>query len=165
MAFVGATVFCPHPKQGVCIFVSRRGAPEDLGGIPGGKLDPEETPSAAAHREFQEETGFQLSGLSPEPLFTSVARETNALCHAFLGRLSPDDWAALITKAGETGYAGPEGLVVRVAPWRMMMDEDQVAFADFNCRFFQHIRASASSQDLFEALGLGHIYADILKQS
>lgn len=165
MAFVGATVFCPHPEQGVCIFVARRGSPDKLGGIPGGKLDPDETPSAAAHREFQEETGFKLSGLSPVPLFTSIAQETNALCHAFLGQLSPDDWAALIAKAGEGGYAGPEGLMVRVAPWRMMMDEGQVAFADFNRQFFKHIRASESSQEHFEALGLDRIYADILKQS
>lgn len=55
---------------GRVLAVSRRHDHADLG-LPGGKVDPGEAPTAAALRELHEETG--LVGRDPVPVFTMAA--------------------------------------------------------------------------------------------
>jgi ADP-ribose pyrophosphatase len=52
--------------------------------IPGGMVDPDETPSAAAARELEEETGFRARQLVPlGTVHPNPALQTNR-CHSFL---------------------------------------------------------------------------------
>jgi len=55
-------------KDGKVLAVSRRDDPTAFG-MPGGKLDPGETPRAAAIRELYEETGLEAIRVSKEPVF------------------------------------------------------------------------------------------------
>ncbi len=153
----GATVFCVHPVTGYAIYVARRGAQDLLGGIPGGKVDPDEPFQQTARREFFEETGHQLDYISDEPIFSSIATETNALCKVFLGILSTEAW-----KAFDAEFAGPEGLMVRISHWTDMMSYEKVAFADFNRRFFMHIQSIPELKVEFEKLGLTKVYDEII---
>lgn len=52
--------------QGKILAVSRKNNPNDFG-LPGGKVDADETPAQAAVRELREETGLAL--YSPTPIF------------------------------------------------------------------------------------------------
>lgn len=157
--FCGATVFCPHPTKGTSLYVSRRGSPEKLGGVPGGKVDPGETYEQTAEREFFEETGYRLARLSPAELFHGFANKSGAYCYVFLGALSEEDWERI-----PEAFEGPEGLVVRVAPWEGLEDGAECEFADFNRQLFSHIRQSKEAQGLFIEMGLEHPLKLILQQ-
>lgn len=50
--------------KGEVLAVSRRGKPEDLG-LPGGKIDPGETPHEAVVRELREETALVAGDIYP----------------------------------------------------------------------------------------------------
>jgi 8-oxo-dGTP pyrophosphatase MutT (NUDIX family) len=153
--FCGATIFCPHPVTGECLYVSRRGLPERLGGVPGGKVDPGETYAEAAMREFFEETSFKVSALS-EVIFSGIALKSGAYCHVFLGTLSDADWQRI-----EREYVGPEGLVVRLAPWERLMEPEECEFAEYNVRFFKHLQSNEDAKRAFKAFGLESVYDQI----
>lgn len=54
--------------------------------IPAGKIDPGETPRAAAIREFREETGFILADIFPLPPIMPMAAICTETVHLFEGR-------------------------------------------------------------------------------
>jgi 8-oxo-dGTP pyrophosphatase MutT (NUDIX family) len=64
-------VVIPHPKEdGKLLLVSRKDDPNSFG-LPGGKVDPGETPLQAAIREVSEETDIQVE-LHPVPIYETV---------------------------------------------------------------------------------------------
>ena len=58
-------------RHGLILAVSRHFRPRDLG-LPGGKIDPGESPRMAAIRELYEETGVVARSVSTAPVFDAV---------------------------------------------------------------------------------------------
>jgi 8-oxo-dGTP pyrophosphatase MutT (NUDIX family) len=98
--------------EGDCVLVEqyRHGTNQTTLEIPGGAVDPGESPREAAARELEEETGFrpgrmvELGSVEPNPAFLSNA------C-----------WTYLALDCREDGRVQPdpsEDIVVRRVPWR-----------------------------------------------
>lgn len=157
--FEGSTIFCVDPETGDCIYVARRGCPDALGGIPGGKVDPGESYSATALREFAEETGLELDAVHPDYIFDSMAVATNARCLVHVGVLSVAKWSELRARVP---FDDPEGLRVRLAPfWEMTDPAECPQFAEFNLRFFKHVQLSEEARRVFADMGLEAVYRAI----
>jgi 8-oxo-dGTP diphosphatase len=70
-----------------CCLVARRRAGEHLAGLwefPGGKIEPGETPAAAARRELLEETGLAADALEPLTFVVHDYVERPLRLHVFL---------------------------------------------------------------------------------
>lgn len=159
--FEGAVIFCIHPVTHDVVFVSRKGCPDKLGVMPGGKLEPDETPRDAAIREFQEETGLVPSWVSSKSLFSGVAKASGALCSVFLGTLSESDCESV-----KNEFIGPEGLKVQAAPWYLIAREECCEFAEYNKRFLQSVQANAADlRPVFSECGLESSLAQIKQYS
>lgn len=114
-------VVIPNRPGGILyasVFHSRRNAWE----LPGGKIEPGETPEAAAAREVREELGVELRMLTPPP--DDLRRISHDLggepwvVDWFVGELAPND-ALSEGNEGPVGWstrrallAGPLGLAV-----------------------------------------------------
>ena len=72
--------------------------------FPGGRLEENETPLAAARREVVEETGWQVERL--EPLDTVIHHYTRyrVTLHAFIAALPADAGAARLTAAQQSAW-------------------------------------------------------------
>ena len=157
--FAGAVVFCVDPRSGNVLFVGRKGFPDKLGVLPGGKVEVDETYRDGAIRELLEETGLTAEWVSDKEVFHSVALSSNAPCSVFLGRLSEGDW----DRIGSEGFIGPEGLKVQGAPWHLSGDAAECPlFAEFNLRFLQHVQATPDIRSIFIEGGLGPVYDMIM---
>lgn len=160
--FQGAIVFVADKSSNQCVFVSRKSSPQFLGGMAGGKIEAHETFRQAAQREFMEETGFALSALSSEPIFSSKVYESNSFCQVFLGCVDDEHfWDRL--KASKNGFIGPEGLIVRAAEWHRLMDYGECEFAHFNNRFLREIARDANMRGIFEQFQLNNVHSEISK--
>jgi len=73
------------------VLVARRGDGSHLEGLwefPGGKIEPDESPEAAAARELAEETGLGAGALEPLTVFLHSYPERTVRLHVFLARAS-----------------------------------------------------------------------------
>ena len=70
-------------NDGKILAVSRKTNPDDFG-MPGGKVDPGETPAEAAARELQEETGLTATNL--RQVFADF--DGDCTCYTFVGQIS-----------------------------------------------------------------------------
>lgn len=115
-------------QEGKVLAVSRKDNHEDLG-LPGGKIDPGETPEEAVRREVLEETGVVLGRI--KPIFDHLDRVEKGQarpCRCFL----VESWDG-VPEAKETAA------VVWVSPDRLL--EPSCSFRDYNKALFEALRA------------------------
>jgi len=111
-----------HPDNGKILAVSRKDDPNDWG-MPGGHVDPGETPEAAAARELKEETGLAATAL--KPVFTLLddhGFETSTFQCDYIGEFFTDE-------TGRIAWVDPSVLV----------SSKSSQFASYNVELFQHI--------------------------
>ncbi len=111
--------------EGKVLAVSRRGKPEDLG-LPGGKINPGETPEQAIIREAQEETGITLTKFEfvfdrQDPL----GQEEECRCFR------------VTEYTGEPQSIEPDISVSWVCPERFL--EPNCTFRSYNSDLFRHL--------------------------
>lgn len=112
--------------RGNVLAVTRRHKPEDLG-LPGGKIDPGETPERAVIRETEQETGIIIQ--DPEFCYERVDVTD--------GRVA---WCYRVTKWEGEPRQCEEGIEVKWVPLARLL-EDSCTFREYN-------------RGLFTALGL-----------
>jgi len=116
-----------HPTD-ISLFlgISRKTDHTDFG-LPGGKVDPDETKKVAAHRELLEETGIEADRLYEVFTQTCVGEEnfnvTTYLC-ALPAHIQPDT-----VKSKENS----------VLKWLTKQELLQGSFGDYNRQLFDHL--------------------------
>ena len=113
--------------------VSRRDDPNAFG-LPGGKVDPGETPEQAAAREFEEETGFRVKNLVP--FFQH--KEGDFFVTAFTGDLG----MRTAQRSGETG----------VVAWVDRKTLCTGPFGEFNRKMFKELHEPITVGDVAELM-------------
>ena len=118
-------------RNDMVLAVSRRGSYWDLG-LPGGKIDPGESPRDAALRELYEETGLVPSSISASPIFVredrSLGREA-FIVPCYEATIDP----RVIPRATE-----PDTWVGFVHVFRLL--EERCTFHKYNRELFRHLR-------------------------
>lgn len=116
---VAATVLI---QNGPLVFaVSRKDDPNDWG-LPGGKVEPWETPAVGASRELYEETGVLVPPPDLVEVFRGPARTTGRECITYRA----PDWAA---GAASLGYSKEDGAAVG---WVFWEDLERGSFGEYN---------------------------------
>jgi 8-oxo-dGTP pyrophosphatase MutT (NUDIX family) len=110
-------------EDGKVLAVSRRDDPT-MFGLPGGKVDPGETPEQAAYRELEEETGLKASNL--KHVFTRHADDDGFTTFTFTGKVSGN-------------IASDEEGVIRWVSIDVLCDPKTSPFAPYNQRLFNMI--------------------------
>lgn len=105
-------------NDGKILAVSRKHDPSDFG-LPGGKVDPGETPLQAAGRELEEETG--LKAISLNPVYTRD--DEGSKCTTFAGKVEGE---IDTDEAGVIRWVDPEVLL-------------QGSFGDYNLGLLKHL--------------------------
>jgi len=118
-----ACVLIFEPTSHRILAVSRRDDPTAFG-LPGGKVDPGETPVHAARREALEETGFAVR--LEQHLLTAV-------CFGEIPHLTTTYLATI------TGWNGPSSESGRVA-WATWTDLFRGPFRDYNRQLYKIVR-------------------------
>jgi len=110
-----------NPEGKLCI-VSRKKRAGDWN-LPGGKVDPGETPSAAALRELVEETG--LLGHKPKYVFSSAIEDYCVDCYV------------IQSYQGDIQQIEGEG-EVRWGSWDDLLQPER-AFFEYNTKLYEHL--------------------------
>mgnify|MGYP000470502088 CR=1 FL=1 len=92
-------------KDGKVLAVSRRDDPNAFG-MPGGKLDPDETPREAAVRELFEETGLTAVNVSEDPVFVHT-EDDGYTTYTFKCEVTGD---ILTSEEGKVKWVSPQAL-------------------------------------------------------
>lgn len=118
---LAAAVLC-IAEDGKVLAVSRRDDPTMLG-LPGGSVDPGETPMEAAARELYEETGLTATNLNP--IFASGDSDGYTTI-TFVGHVTGN------IKTDESG-------VIRWVHPKVLVDPVSSPFTDYNTKLFVHL--------------------------
>ena len=127
VTFSSPPVFLNIKETSDCIFVSRRGDPENYGGLPGGKIEAGEREEDAAVREFKEETGLECNLILPSVL-TRLNSSTDCTVHVFLATAD----------IKENEWINPEGDVCRKLHWTNLLS-NRCVFSDFYNNFLKDL--------------------------
>lgn len=113
-----------YNDEGKVLGISRRNRPDDMG-LPGGKVDPGETPGQAVVREVFEETGVHVFSLREVFKRVCEGEDTyDAVCYEALYKGEP--------------RAMEEGFVVKWLTWAELLDEKNT-FASYNRKLYEHM--------------------------
>jgi 8-oxo-dGTP diphosphatase len=119
------------PVRAERVLVTRRGADQHLPGaweFPGGKVQADEDPAAAAARELHEETGLVAGPLEPLALFVHEYPDRAVRLHVFLARAAAGEvrldgsreWAwRTLSELHDLDMPAANGTIVRALAWRL----------------------------------------------
>lgn len=107
-------------KLGLVLSIARRKNKHQLG-IPGGKIDPGETPKQALIREVFEELGIVITNLR---LVFAAKDDT--------GDTTATYRADVVGDLPQTPYTGPEGMLVTFEEWSVLTDPVRCTFSEYN---------------------------------
>lgn len=132
-------------KDGLVLAVSRKNNPKDFG-LPGGKIDPGETPEDALFREVFEETGLGVGEFWPA--FEDLDRVEG-------GEPRPSRTYLIVSWEGEL-KTKESGVVKWVEP--SVITDPSTSFHEYNTRLFAHLEKTgllrwAASYQSSEAMG------------
>ena len=125
-------------KDGKILAISR-GENTDEMGMPGGKVQPDESLEIAAVRETFEETGYVVA--APEPVYTAfVPGEINTICTVFV--------AHVVAQAPDAPRSIPfEGIVKWVEPIVLVKGP----FGEYNRALFEHLNIPWITEEMEQA--------------
>ena len=140
--------------NGKILMVTRKDS--DKLGLPGGKVDPGETPSEAAARELQEETGMIINHETLLPIY--AAWVDGYYCHTFIG-VNPQTLKPKAIKDIEEEREYEPGIIVKTIPMNEVIDVSHYemynigalqSFISYSDKFYQEDKAAKEQAEKSE---------------